>query len=75
MIRIIANLSINQDIGPLIAANETCVDLLMQVLGKSQGSEMNNRVLGFADRKLDCTKNYKVYFTHKQSLIIVWVIQ
>ncbi|XP_072036074.1 armadillo repeat-containing protein 2-like [Amphiura filiformis] len=27
LIRIIANLSINQDIGPLIAANETCVDL------------------------------------------------
>ena len=35
LIRIIANLSINQDIGPLIAANETCVDLLMQVLGKN----------------------------------------
>ncbi|XP_071492029.1 LOW QUALITY PROTEIN: armadillo repeat-containing protein 2-like [Diadema antillarum] len=32
LIRVVANLSINPDIGPLIAANETCVDLLMQVL-------------------------------------------
>ena len=34
LIRVVANLSINPDIGPLIAANETCVDLLMQVLGE-----------------------------------------
>ncbi|XP_033636012.1 armadillo repeat-containing protein 2-like [Asterias rubens] len=32
LIRVIANLSINQDIGPLIASNENCVDQLMQIL-------------------------------------------
>ena len=34
LIRVIANLSINQDIGPLIASNENCVDQLMQILGE-----------------------------------------
>lgn len=34
LIRVIANLSINHDIGALIASNETCVDLLLQVLGE-----------------------------------------
>ncbi|XP_022081750.1 armadillo repeat-containing protein 2-like isoform X2 [Acanthaster planci] len=32
IIRVIANLSINNDIGPLIASNENCVDQLMQIL-------------------------------------------
>ncbi|XP_033112624.1 armadillo repeat-containing protein 2-like [Anneissia japonica] len=32
LIRVIANLSINQDIGPLIASNPNCVDLLLQIL-------------------------------------------
>lgn len=32
LIRVVANLSINPDIGPLIAANETCIDLFMQVI-------------------------------------------
>ncbi len=35
LIRVIANLSINQDIGPLIASNENCVDQLMQILGEN----------------------------------------
>ncbi|XP_038044159.1 armadillo repeat-containing protein 2-like [Patiria miniata] len=32
IIRVIANLSINNDIGPLIASNENCIDQLMQIL-------------------------------------------
>ncbi|XP_030851091.1 armadillo repeat-containing protein 2 [Strongylocentrotus purpuratus] len=45
LIRVVANLSINPDIGPLIAANETCVDLLMQVLESKDISQNEELVL------------------------------
>ena len=34
IVRVIANLSINEEIGPEIAASDTCIDLLIQTLGK-----------------------------------------
>ncbi|PIK50968.1 putative armadillo repeat-containing protein 2 [Apostichopus japonicus] len=45
LIRVIANLSINHDIGALIASNETCVDLLLQVLECHSVTESDELVI------------------------------
>ncbi|XP_070568677.1 armadillo repeat-containing protein 2-like isoform X2 [Ptychodera flava] len=45
LVRVIANLSINQDIGPVIAADNDCVSLLLQILEFKDVAECEELVL------------------------------
>ena len=38
VIRVLANLSISEDVGPFIAANQQFMSRLLSVIGKRQGS-------------------------------------
>ena len=35
LVRVIANVAMSPEVGPLIAQSQTCVDLLIQILGES----------------------------------------
>ncbi|XP_077976890.1 armadillo repeat-containing protein 2-like [Glandiceps talaboti] len=45
LIRVIANLSINQDVGPVIAADNNCVSLLLQILAYKDVTQSEELVL------------------------------
>ena len=43
VVRVIANLSINEDIGPVIATNDLCVAQLEQILGNHRMYGLNEK--------------------------------
>ncbi|KAJ8315287.1 hypothetical protein KUTeg_007437 [Tegillarca granosa] len=64
VIRVIANLAINENVGPLIASNHQCVDLLMSVLEVKELSTSEELVLNTV-----ATINNLSYYTTKTSAI------
>ena len=45
VIRVIANLSINENVGPVICSNYQCVDFLLKVLGKASMLHLHHSLI------------------------------
>lgn len=48
LVRLVANLSISEDIGPVLASNQLCVTLLLQILGNYHCSSFYPCYISFA---------------------------
>ncbi|XP_071954692.1 armadillo repeat-containing protein 2-like [Antedon mediterranea] len=65
LVRVIANLSINQDIGPLIAANLNCIELLLQILVLKDVNQSEELVLNTV-----VTINNLAYYNMPGSMVV-----